>query len=206
MTDYAVMITKDDVANIFDTISADSNEQVKKAVRKKYGEVECVVLTPIQEGDDIQTIHDRLKERYTRMMEGTKIKVPIPGVPQGSHRAFIVKNKQGMNRAVITDTNGNSLYNERIAIKTEYENAHGMKYDKTTPISLTVTFAYVKPKSASKKVRYKVTKPDTDKLVRGVLDSLTDVAYVDDSQVVEIKARKIFADSEYIEIEVNEYR
>jgi Holliday junction resolvase RusA-like endonuclease len=34
--------------------------------------------------------------------------------------------------------------------------------------------------------------PDLDKLIRAVLDGLTAIAYVDDSQVVEIYAKKIY--------------
>lgn len=39
---------------------------------------------------------------------------------------------------------------------------------------------------------YKTTKPDLDKLIRAVLDSLTGVVFVDDSQVSELAARKSF--------------
>jgi crossover junction endodeoxyribonuclease RusA len=38
------------------------------------------------------------------------------------------------------------------------------------------------------------TYPDLDKLVRGVLDALTGRVWIDDSQVVQITARKLYAD------------
>lgn len=200
------MITEQDATSAFDRIEAENEEQVRKSVKKKHKGFQRIIITPILDNEGWEAVKDRLIDRYATMMKGTHISIPIAGVPQGSNHAFIVKNKQGMNRAVITDNNKESLYGERIAIKTEYENAKGILYDKDVPIALNIVFAYVKPKSASKRVRYKVTKPDTDKLVRGVLDSLTGVAYYDDSQVVQINAKKIFADSERIEIHVKEYR
>jgi len=42
--------------------------------------------------------------------------------------------------------------------------------------------------------------PDLDKLVRGVLDALTGVCYVDDSQVVKIEAEKIWNSDTIIEV------
>jgi Holliday junction resolvase RusA-like endonuclease len=39
-----------------------------------------------------------------------------------------------------------------------------------------------------------VTKPDVDKMVRVVLDALTGIAFMDDSQVVELRALKKYAD------------
>jgi Holliday junction resolvase RusA-like endonuclease len=41
---------------------------------------------------------------------------------------------------------------------------------------------------------YPTTPPDVDKLVRLVLDSLTSVLFVDDAQVVDLGARKVWAD------------
>lgn len=43
--------------------------------------------------------------------------------------------------------------------------------------------------------RAHTSKPDADKLIRAVLDGLTRVAWEDDAQVVEIAARKTYANS-----------
>lgn len=43
------------------------------------------------------------------------------------------------------------------------------------------------------KARPKSTKPDIDNLLKGVLDALNGIAYVDDAQVAEITGRKWFA-------------
>lgn len=135
----------------------------------------------------------------------TEITVRMAGIPQGSHKAFIVKTKSGMNRAVVTNSNKASLYEERIAIAEEYTHAEGERYDSKTPIALTIEFGYIKPKSKPKKVKHMTVKPDIDKLTRAVLDALTGVAYEDDSQVVSLDVRKIYSESEYIKIGVNVY-
>ena len=72
----------------------------------------------------------------------------------------------------------------------------------SNPISVTLTFSLLKPKSAKRSTPH--VKPDLDKLIRAVLDGLTGVAYVDDSQVILIKARKIYGEREgaWIGIEV----
>lgn len=62
-------------------------------------------------------------------------------------------------------------------------------------VILTVTFALPRPASAPLKIRHHLTNPDLDKLVRCVADALTGILYLDDKQVVEMHARKIFAQS-----------
>ncbi|NBX51769.1 RusA family crossover junction endodeoxyribonuclease [bacterium] len=70
------------------------------------------------------------------------------------------------------------------------------------PVSVTITFNLLKPKSTKRLFPH--VKPDLDKLIRAVLDGLTGVAYVDDSQVILIKARKIYGTREgaWIGIEI----
>jgi Holliday junction resolvase RusA-like endonuclease len=63
---------------------------------------------------------------------------------------------------------------------------------KSAAFQLCATFHFQKPKSAKKSVTEKITKPDLDKLLRSVLDALTGIIWVDDSQVVMISARKDF--------------
>ena len=60
-------------------------------------------------------------------------------------------------------------------------------------VTLRVVFQLARPASLPKRVTTHVTKPDLDKLVRSVGDSLSGVVYRDDSQVVQILARKVYA-------------
>lgn len=58
-----------------------------------------------------------------------------------------------------------------------------------------LTFCLPRPASVSrKKRRYPIVKPDLDKLSRAVLDAPTGIAYGDDSQVVSIDVKKVYAD------------
>lgn len=61
----------------------------------------------------------------------------------------------------------------------------------TGPVLLKLDFIMPRPKATPKTATPPAIKrPDLDKLVRAVLDSLTGICYVDDSQVTDIIARK----------------
>ena len=113
-------------------------------------------------------------------------------IPQGSMRAFLPK---GWKRPIITAANKRTKpWRQEVAgaalsaMEKDLMDCAG----KNVPLRLVVTFKLQKPKSVKKSVIEKVTKPDLDKLVRSVLDSLTGIVWTDDSQVVEILARKQF--------------
>lgn len=76
------------------------------------------------------------------------------------------------------------------------------------PVAMNLYFTLHRPVNASKRkpTEPAVKKPDLDKLTRAILDSLTDVVYVDDSQVIEIHTYKRTAEVEGktgVRIEVN---
>ena len=74
------------------------------------------------------------------------------------------------------------------------------------PVSVRVKFSLIRPKSVSVKKRLlPITKPDLDKLTRSVCDALKGTIYNDDSQVVELQARKEYGDSPGVRVEVTEY-
>ena len=59
------------------------------------------------------------------------------------------------------------------------------------PIAVSLTFLVPKPKSAPKRRRtWPDRRPDLDKLIRAVLDALSKRLFLDDSQVVELRASK----------------
>jgi len=78
----------------------------------------------------------------------------------------------------------------------------------TTPseklVSVELEFRIMMPKSFSKKKRqglnntYCSNNSDIDNYIKAILDSLNGVFYIDDKQVVEIFARKIYSDEGYI--------
>lgn len=62
------------------------------------------------------------------------------------------------------------------------------------PLHIIVHFWLTKPKSAPKRRTWPAKRPDLDKLVRGLLDPLTGVLFVDDAQIVSIVATKEYAE------------
>jgi crossover junction endodeoxyribonuclease RusA len=63
------------------------------------------------------------------------------------------------------------------------------------PFAADLTFYLPRPKSAPKRLHCAV-KPDLDKLVRGALDPLKRVLITEDSRLVSLSARKVYADAE----------
>ena len=83
--------------------------------------------------------------------------------------------------------------NARIAMKRE----QFTQFDKDVPVSVRITFFMPRPKTVERHMP--TVPPDIDKLCRAVLDALTDVGvWVDDSQVVDLGATKIYASGIHI--------
>lgn len=80
----------------------------------------------------------------------------------------------------------------------------------TAPLKLTINVYRKIPKSFSKKkhqqaldgVLVPTTKPDIDNLAKGIKDGLSKVLWHDDSQVVELVARKWYSDNPRAEVTI----
>lgn len=108
--------------------------------------------------------------------------------PQGSAKAFIPK---GWNRAIVTSANPN-LKAWRALVTSEAQRVAG-DGQFTGPVAVGVAFFYQRPKSLPKRVLHNTKRPDVDKALRGILDSLSGVLYHDDAQVVRVLATKHYA-------------
>lgn len=75
---------------------------------------------------------------------------------------------------------------------------------KATAVELRVCFVFSRPPSLRKRMWAKVTAPDLDKLVRAIGDALTEIVWTDDSQIVQIVARKEYGARPGALIVVNE--
>jgi Holliday junction resolvase RusA-like endonuclease len=70
------------------------------------------------------------------------------------------------------------------------------------PVAVAMTFVFTKPQSVSKKRLQMAVKPDIDKLCRSALDAMTGILFVDDGQVVQITAGKVYGAPERVDIMV----
>jgi crossover junction endodeoxyribonuclease RusA len=106
--------------------------------------------------------------------------------PQGSMIAF--KTKSGK---VLMRHSNNKMGEWRLRIASEVQQIY-KEPPVTDPIEITINFFLKRPKR--KNAIMPTTRPDLDKLVRAVLDALTGIAFADDSQVLVIKATKVYSD------------
>lgn len=123
----------------------------------------------------------------------------VPGVPkpQGSKRALL---HRSTGRAVVMDSNVKGLAAYRADIREAYdrEAAEGTVLLNYGYRVLEVVFWMPRPKShvtakgglTRNAPMFPATRPDIDKLLRAVLDGLTGKAWLDDSEVVSVKAEK----------------
>jgi len=121
------------------------------------------------------------------------LRFTIPGKPHGHqrHRARVVKaGKRAF--ATFYDTAGNKAF--KALCQDAFNKANDFGWDPVGPMELDVTavFNCTKPprKREPHKESWRVKKPDIDNIVKGVMDAMNGLGYIDDSQVVLLHARK----------------
>lgn len=90
----------------------------------------------------------------------------------------------------------------------------GMKFPQDAPLDVRIMAFYPIPKSVSKKKRQlmidrkmrPLKKPDTDNVCKAILDSLNEVAYHDDAQVVDSMIRKFYSENPRVVVTISEAR
>lgn len=110
-------------------------------------------------------------------------------VPQGSMRVF---------NGNIVHSQGAALATWRSQVAIEARKA-GCKPE---PGAVRLDLLFGMPKPRTVKRSSPSVAPDLDKLIRAVLDALTAIAYLDDGQVTEINAAKVYAVSPFCELTV----
>lgn len=121
----------------------------------------------------------------------------IPGEPQGKARARTVRNKYTGKSMSYTPDKTVSYE----ALVQHYFMAAGGQYAEDGIFSVDITAGYGMPKSMSKRKRalaeagtfLPTKKPDLDNIAKLVCDALNGVAWKDDSAVVELVVRKVYA-------------
>lgn len=139
-------------------------------------------------------------------MKTLQFSVAMRAEPQGSSKAFVIP---GTNRAIVTSANTKMKPFRSEVTRMAMATLSDMKCDepmlgKHIPVFVEVIFHFSKPDSIPKNRVHPVVKPDIDKLLRAVLDSLTGVAFKDDAQVVQTRTAKRYSHRDYVDITVSE--
>ena len=124
------------------------------------------------------------------MKEILNIVIPFAPVPKARARSVITKH----NKIRHYTPNKTKTFEHSISVFARQV----IKEPFICPIRLNCTFYIETPKSWSKKKRSEAmegrilptSRPDLDNYVKSVLDGLNEILYKDDSQVIEISARK----------------
>lgn len=108
-------------------------------------------------------------------------------VPQGSMKVI---------KGHVIHSQGAALAVWRSAIAIEARRA-GLTPE---PGAVKLDLLFVMPKPRTVKRESPTVAPDLDKLIRAALDAMTAVAYLDDGQVTEITAQKIYGAAPFLEV------
>lgn len=112
---------------------------------------------------------------------------------------------QGMTkdgRPYMRESNARLLTPWRKAVRAAAKQAMGGSEPRTGPVVCVISFYLLRPKShpvLSQTWPTAKNVGDVDKMLRAVLDAMTGVVFVDDSQVVQETSRKLWADRDHPE-------
>jgi len=130
--------------------------------------------------------------------------------PQGSMKAFILKNKIDRNkdRAIVTSDNKDlKSYRQEVSksamLQRQELGFYEVMFIKHVPVVAVFKFYFAKPESVSKKRNAHVVRPDLSKLIRATEDALTGIIYADDAQIVDIRAKKEYGLPERVEVTIS---
>lgn len=114
--------------------------------------------------------------------------------PKGSMKSFW---RPGMARPVVTHDNARTRPWAAVVSDAAAQACPTVAFARGVPVQVRLAFALPRPASEPKRrATAPVRKPDVDKLTRLVLDACTGLVWQDDSQVVEVIARKAFVEAE----------
>lgn len=137
-----------------------------------------------------------------------KVEFIIPGEPRGKQRPRVVKR----GKFSTTYTPEETVAYENL-IKVEYERqAERYKFSNGTFIEMRIEAYYGIPRSISKKRRHAmlagdirpIKKVDADNLAKVCADSLVNIAYKDDTQIVVMKIYKYYSDDPCVKVTITE--
>jgi len=138
--------------------------------------------------------------------DDVKIKFTVPGEPQGKGRPKF----STFNGHVTARTPDKTVLYENL-VRTMYQYSNpGRRFPDGEMLDLRVIAFYTIPTSASRKRREAMIagtirptkKPDADNILKVVADSLNNIAYHDDAQIVDTQLRKFYSTEPRLEITI----
>lgn len=132
-----------------------------------------------------------------------EVKFTVLGAP-------VAKGRPRMTRQGHTYTPQKTVAYENL-VRLEYQRQCGsFKFERDAPLDVRITAYYPIPKSVSKKKRQMMVnhqlrpmkRPDTDNVCKSILDSLNEVAYHDDAQVVDCQVRKFYGEDPRVFVKI----
>jgi len=135
-----------------------------------------------------------------------KVQFTVHGEPHGKGRPRFAKRGD----KIITHTPDDTVVYENL-IKVQYQKKYGShRFEDNAQIDLRIIAYYSIPESASKKKKKAmeigdirpIKKPDADNVLKIVADSLNQIAYRDDTQVVDSQVRKFYSYQPRLEVSI----
>lgn len=129
----------------------------------------------------------------------------IEGKPVGKGRPRFKR----VGNFVQTYTPANTAEYEKL-VRLRFQNAGGVITDK--PVRVEIVAFFAPPKSARKKDKIEMLtnrilpekKPDCDNIAKIILDALNKIAYIDDSQVIELVVKKRYSAEAKVIVHIEE--
>ena len=134
-----------------------------------------------------------------------KVSFTVPGEPVAKGRPRVTRNGHAYTPKKTVDYEN--------LVRLEYERqCHGIFFDKGIPLDMRVTCYFTIPKSVSKKKRQAMIdrkirpmkKPDSSNCIKAVEDALNQVAYHDDSQIVDTQIRRFYSEQPRVVVTIQE--
>lgn len=139
-----------------------------------------------------------------------EVRIKVLGEPQGKGRPrFVTRYNPATQKSFgQAHTPDKTVVYENL-IRTEYSiQTKNFRYPDDVMLDMRILAYYGIPKSVSKKKRMLMLegsirptkKPDIDNVMKVVADSLNQVAYKDDTQIVDVQCRKFYSEEPRIEV------
>lgn len=139
-------------------------------------------------------------------MEGSSIRFTVEGEPTPWKRPRF----NGKSKHVFEDSKVKE-YKKKV-IKAFFDSGGGY-FEVGTPLEVEIRFYLQVPRSYSEKKKLNLIRkerptkrPDNDNLYKGVTDGLNEIAYLDDSQIVDTHIHKFWSDRPRAEITIREVK